>query len=174
MRYDTASATYTLQIKDVQRTDEAVYQCEIQVSTTNKVSRYVSLKVSQPPVILDNSTRSVVVQEGQEAELLCDAAGSPPPQVSWRRENNAILPTGGIVYRGNKLKIHSIKKEDRGTYYCVADNGVGKAARRNVAVDVEFKPEVKVVTPKVSQAIGYVCQKRTKRERALFPCFYYI
>lgn len=155
MRYDTASATYTLQIKDVQRTDEAVYQCEIQVSTTNKVSRYVSLKVSQPPVILDNSTRSVVVQEGQEAELLCDAAGSPPPQVSWRRENNAILPTGGIVYRGNKLKIHSIKKEDRGTYYCVADNGVGKAARRNVAVDVEFKPEVKVVTPKVSQAIGY-------------------
>ena len=81
MRYDTASATYTLQIKDVQRTDEAVYQCEIQVSTTNKVSKYVNLKVSQPPVILDNSTRSVVVQEGQEAELLCDAAGSPQPQV---------------------------------------------------------------------------------------------
>jgi len=155
MRYDTASATYTLQIKDVQRTDEAVYQCEIQVSTTNKVSKYVNLKVSQPPVILDNSTRSVVVQEGQEAELLCDAAGSPQPQVSWRRENNAILPTGGIVYRGNKLKVHSVKKEDRGTYYCVADNGVGKAARRNVAVDVEFKPEVRVDRKQVAQAIGY-------------------
>jgi len=32
-------------------------------------------------------------------------------------------------YRGNILKIHSVKKEDRGTYYCVADNGVGKSAR---------------------------------------------
>jgi len=162
MRYDTASATYTLQIKDVQRTDEAIYQCEIQVSTTNKVTKYVNLKVSQPPVILDNSTRSVVVQEGQEAELLCDAAGAPKPQISWRRENNQVLPTGGIVYRGNMLKIHSVKKEDRGTYYCVADNGVGKTARRNVAVDVEFKPDVKVVSTdknnEVKQAYGYTVE----------------
>ena len=45
-------------------------------------------------------------------------------------------------YRGNILKIHSVKKEDRGTYYCVADNGVGKSARRNVAVEVEFPPDV--------------------------------
>ena len=90
MRYDTASATYTLQIKDVQRTDEAIYQCEIQVSTTNKVTKYVNLKVSQPPVILDNSTRSVVVQEGQEAELLCDAAGAPKPQVRKSRLSKTV------------------------------------------------------------------------------------
>ena len=90
MRYDTASATYTLQIKDVQRTDEAIYQCEIQVSTTNKVTKYVNLKVSQPPVILDNSTRSVVVQEGQEAELLCDAAGAPKPQVRKSRLSKIV------------------------------------------------------------------------------------
>ena len=79
-------------------------------------------------------------------------------QISWRRENNQVLPTGGIVYRGNMLKIHSVKKEDRGTYYCVADNGVGKTARRNVAVDVEFKPDVKVVSTdknnEVKQAYG--------------------
>ena len=155
MRYDTASATYTLQIKDVQRTDEAIYQCEIIVGINNKVTKYVELKVSQPPVITDNSTRSVVVQEGNKAELLCHAVGSPQPLVSWRRENNAILPTGGIVYRGNVLKIHSVKKEDRGTYYCVADNGVGKPARRNVAVDVEFKPVVTAVTERVGQALGY-------------------
>ena len=34
------------------------------------------------------------------------------------------------------MKIHSVKKEDRGTYFCVADNGVGKAAKRNVALEV--------------------------------------
>ena len=85
-----------------------------------------------------------MVQEGESAELICHASGSPTPSVSWRRENNAVLPTGGIQYKGNVFKIQSVKKEDRGTYYCVADNGVGKAARRNVAIEVEFPPEVTV------------------------------
>lgn len=60
----------------------------------------------------------------------CYAGGFPPPRISWRRENNAILPTGGSIYRGHILKITAIRKEDRGTYYCVAENGVGKGARR--------------------------------------------
>ena len=96
MRYDTASSTYTLQIKDVQRPDEGTYQCQIIVAINNKVTRHVKLAVSQPPVIADNSTRSIVVQENQPAELICHALGSPTPSVSWRRQNNAILPTGGI------------------------------------------------------------------------------
>ena len=155
MRYDTASSTYTLQLKDVQRTDRAIYQCQIILGINNKVTRHVELRISEPPVIADNSTRSVVVQENSPAELLCHALGSPRPSVSWRRENNAILPTGGIQYRGNVLKIHSVKKEDRGTYYCVADNGVGKPARRNVAVEVEFPPDVSVPSPTIEQAFGY-------------------
>ena len=65
-------------------------------------------------------------------------------QVSWRRENYAVLPTGGSQYRGNILTIPSVNKEDRGTYYCVAENGVGKGKRRNIAVEVEFAPVVTV------------------------------
>ena len=60
------------------------------------------------------------------------------------------------------IKIHTLKKEDRGTYYCVADNGIGKAAQRAVAVDVEFPPVVKTTARSVSggetvisQAFGY-------------------
>ena len=60
MRYDTASSTYTLQIKDVQRPDEGTYQCQIIVAIQNKVTRHVKLDVSQPPVIADNSTRFVL------------------------------------------------------------------------------------------------------------------
>lgn len=154
MRYDTASSTYTLQIKDVQRPDEGVYQCQVIVAINNKVTKHVALTVSQPPEIADNSTRSVVVQENAPAELICHALGSPPPSVSWRRQNNAILPTGGVQYRGNILKIHAVKKEDRGTYYCVADNGVGKAVQRNVAVEVEFPPAVEG-GGRIGQAMGY-------------------
>jgi hypothetical protein len=126
------------------------------VAINNKVTRFVKLKVSQPPVIADNSTRAVVVQENAPAELICHALGSPLPSVSWRRENNAILPTGGVQYRGNILKIHSVKKEDRGTYYCVADNGVGQPARRNVAIEVEFPPTVEIAhSEHLTQALGY-------------------
>lgn len=64
----------------------------------------------------------------------CYAGGYPPPRISWRRENNAILPTGGSIYRGNILKIKSIRKEDRGTYYCVAENGVGRGTKSKLWV----------------------------------------
>ena len=37
LRYDTASATYTLQLKDVQRSDEGRYECQIIVGINNKV-----------------------------------------------------------------------------------------------------------------------------------------
>ncbi len=86
--------------------------------------------------------RSVVVQQNSVAVLSCHAHGVPQPSVSWHRENNAALPTGEIQLGGNVLKIHNAKKEDRGTYFCLADNGVGKSAKRNVVVEVEFAPEI--------------------------------
>lgn len=64
-------------------------------------------------------------------QMECYAGGYPTPRISWRRENNAILPTGGSIYRGNVLRIKHIRKEDRGTYYCVAENGVGRGTKRN-------------------------------------------
>ena len=42
---------------------------------------------------------SVVVNENNPATLECSARGIPPPRIEWRRENNAILPTGGVIYR---------------------------------------------------------------------------
>jgi len=157
MRYDTASATYTLQLKDIQRSDEGRYECQIIVQINNKVTQSLFLRVLEPPVINDNSTRSVVVSEFERATLECAATGSPIPRIEWRRANNAILPTGGIVYRGERFSIHSVKREDRGTYFCVADNGVGKAVKRHVALEVEFAPNF--VDEKedalVRQAFGY-------------------
>ena len=57
LRYDTASATFTLQLKDVQRSDEGRYECQIIVGINNKVTQDLYLRVQEPPVINDNSTR---------------------------------------------------------------------------------------------------------------------
>ncbi|XP_041767834.1 lachesin [Anopheles merus] len=155
LRYDLSSTSYTLQIKDIQETDAGIYQCQVVLSVTNKISAEVALNVRRPPIISDNSTQSLVVSEGQPAQMECYASGYPVPQITWRRENNAILPTGGATYSGNVLNIHSVHKEDRGTYYCVADNGVSRGDRRNVNLEVEFAPVVTVPRPRVEQALQY-------------------
>lgn len=60
-----ASSTYTLQIKDIQETDAGYYQCQVLISANNRITAEVELQVRRPPVISDNSTRSLVVSEGQ-------------------------------------------------------------------------------------------------------------
>lgn len=66
-----------------------------------------------------------------------------------------MLITGGAVYTGNVLKISSVQKEDRGTYYCVADNQVSKGDRRNINLEVEFAPVITVPRPRLGQALQY-------------------
>lgn len=94
LRHDQASTTYTLQIKDLQETDAGRYQCEVVLSVSNRVTGEVLLSVRRPPIISDNSTQSIVATEGQAVQMECFAGGYPTPTITWRRENNAILPTG--------------------------------------------------------------------------------
>lgn len=102
LRHDQASTTYTLQIKDLQETDAGQYQCEVVLSVSNKVTGEVLLSVRRPPIISDNSTQSIVATEGQAVQMECFAGGYPTPTITWRRENNAILPTG----KKNFISIH--------------------------------------------------------------------
>lgn len=62
---------------------------------------------------------------------------------------------GGSTYNGNILKVTSVRKEDRGTYYCVADNGVSRGDRRNINLEVEFSPVITVPRPRLGQALQY-------------------
>ncbi|XP_034479497.1 lachesin-like [Drosophila innubila] len=155
LRYDPNSSTYKLQIKDIKETDAGTYTCQVLISTVHKVSANVNLSVRRPPVISNNSTRSIVVSEGSEVQMECYASGYPTPTITWRRENNASLPTDGVVYEGNILRIKSLKKEDRGVYICVADNGVSEGDRRNINVEVEMAPVITVPRPRMGQALQY-------------------
>lgn len=94
LRHDPSSSTYLLQIKDIQETDAGIYQCQVILSVTNKITADVILAVRRPPVIADNSTQSLVASEGKSVQMECYAGGYPHPTITWRRENNAILPTG--------------------------------------------------------------------------------
>jgi len=152
---DKSTSTYTLRIEDIQETDGANYQCQVIIALTDKEIAEVPLIVRRPPIISDNSTRSIVVEEGDSVELKCYASGYPPPEIYWRRQDNAVLPTKTSIFKGNVLKFDSVKKEDRGTYYCVASNVVGSGARRNVDVEVYFKPVINVPRKRLGQALQF-------------------
>uniref|UniRef100_A0A2S2NVN3 Lachesin n=1 Tax=Schizaphis graminum TaxID=13262 RepID=A0A2S2NVN3_SCHGA len=151
LKQDMNSNRYILQINDIQETDASVYRCDVVIGMNNKISAYTELIVRRPPFIYNNSTRSLVVKEGQLVQLECYAGGYPSPRVSWRRANNAILSIGASMYRGNILKMPAITKEDCGTYYCVAENGVGKGARRRISIEVEFAPIITVLYTHLGQ-----------------------
>jgi len=155
VNYDKDTSTYTLKIHDIQETDGSIYQCQVIVSITERVVADVPLIVRRPPIISDNSTRSVVTLEGHKAVLKCYASGYPPPDIYWRRQNNKVLPTNSSVFKGNELVFPHVTKEHRGTYYCVATNVVGTGARRNIDVEVEHKPGIKIPRKRLGQALQF-------------------
>jgi len=153
--FDKETSTYTLKINDIQETDGAIYQCQVLIALTDKVKADVPLIVRRPPIISDNSTRSVVTWEGNRVVLKCYASGYPQPEIYWRRQNNAVLPTNSSVYKGNELVFPHVTKEHRGTYYCVATNVVGTGARRNIDVEVEHIPGIKIPRKRLGQALQF-------------------
>lgn len=60
--------------------------------------------------------------------------------------------------------IPSIKRQDRGTYYCNAKNGVGEPDQKTINLEVEFSPAISVPRPKVAQALKYDIELECRAE----------
>ncbi|XP_055851907.1 protein amalgam [Episyrphus balteatus] len=147
-----ASSTYSFKIAKIEASDMGSYECQVIVSAIDKVTKSLKLSVKHPPIVSEEKTpKSVSVKEGENIEVTCYADGFPKPNLSWKREDNSIMPAGGTFHRGATLHIRKAHRLDRGGYYCIADNGVGVPNERIVRVEVEFRPQISVARPKVAQ-----------------------
>lgn len=81
-----------------------------------------------------------------------------PPIIS----NNSTM---SIV--SNVLKITPVHKEDRGTYYCIADNGVSRGDIRNINLEVEEKIENLLVGKTFCLDLSQFTQKLNAEEMKL-------
>uniref|UniRef100_A0A8B9FFU4 Neuronal growth regulator 1 n=1 Tax=Amazona collaria TaxID=241587 RepID=A0A8B9FFU4_9PSIT len=79
---------YSLQIQDVDVTDDGPYTCSVQTQHTPK-TKQVHLTVHVSPKIYRISS-DIVVNEGSNVTLVCLATGKPEPSISWRH----ISPSG--------------------------------------------------------------------------------
>ncbi|XP_001604323.1 lachesin isoform X1 [Nasonia vitripennis] len=149
------TATYSLRIRRLEANDTGFYQCRIAVDANNKVSAEVKLDIERPPEITAKSSSSVTVVEGDSAELKCEADGFPSPSITWKRENDEILPFGNTWTSGNVLRIQSVDKSDRGNYYCIANNTIEPSDWATIKLNVEFAPVVDTPRPRIGQARGH-------------------
>lgn len=65
-------------------------------------------------------------EEGQYVEIICDAGGSPPPEIYWQRADGGRFPDG-VRPNSRELRFQYIRKSDEGQYRCTAQNAHGNA-----------------------------------------------
>ena len=96
-----------------------------------------------------NNITTVVINENNTTEVICEAIGYPLPTIVWSRINGTLsdrvsvsdsVPTGyGNVTRVSiNLTITNVSREDTGVYICSANNSVG-SDERNVNITVQCK-----------------------------------
>uniref|UniRef100_A0A673ZAW7 Leucine rich repeats and immunoglobulin like domains 1 n=1 Tax=Salmo trutta TaxID=8032 RepID=A0A673ZAW7_SALTR len=112
-------------ITDVKLEDMGVYSCTAK-NTAGTVSANASLTVLETPHLAQKlEDRSVVV--GETVALQCKALGSPPPKITWLRNDEPLRSSDRHHFTpGNQLLvIGSAALEDAGRYTCVMSNTLG-------------------------------------------------
>uniref|UniRef100_A0AAQ4PNU9 Leucine rich repeats and immunoglobulin like domains 1 n=1 Tax=Gasterosteus aculeatus aculeatus TaxID=481459 RepID=A0AAQ4PNU9_GASAC len=112
-------------ITDVKPEDMGLYSCTAK-NTAGTVSANATLTVLETPHLdQDLEDRSVVV--GDTVALQCKALGSPPPRITWLRNDQPLRPSDRHHFTpGNQLLvIGSASLEDAGRYTCLMSNTLG-------------------------------------------------
>nr|XP_051696750.1 hemicentin-2 isoform X2 [Oryctolagus cuniculus] len=125
-----------LQLEAVGTEDSGTYSC-VAVSEAGEARRYFQLTVMDPPHIEDSGQPAeLLLTPGTPMELLCDARGSPPPDITWHKDGQALtgLEIGGRAPRALQVR-------DAGLYTCLAENPAGEV-ERSFRVRVQGPPNV--------------------------------
>lgn len=150
----TDHGDWNLRIKHVQHNDSGEYTCQINTSPV-KIKR-VRLHVQVPAYILNEmSSRDVDVEEGKDVELTCKATGIPNPNITWFVKPLTAEETKEYLnIEGPTLYIDNIKRYQSGRYVCLAYNGVPPATTREMLVQVQYVPIVRLLNTRLGQILG--------------------
>ncbi|XP_062906932.1 limbic system-associated membrane protein-like isoform X3 [Mobula hypostoma] len=134
----SAHLEYSLQIQQVDVTDEGPYTCSVQTQHQPKTYQ-VHLIVQVPPKIY-NISSNITVNEGSNVTLVCLANGRPEPVINWRH----ISPSAKEIEEEEEyLEIFMISRYQAGAYQCRAANEVASPDEKQVHITVNYAPAIK-------------------------------
>ncbi|XP_014015728.2 hemicentin-1 [Salmo salar] len=146
-KIDIAPDGSTLTLLRLRPEDSGTYTC-LAVSPAGQENKIYTLFVLVPPSILGETSAPREVQTTQDSvvTLECQAAGNPPPQISWLRNGRPLLlsPRTRLLSADTVLRISPVQLADSGIYTCVARSRAG-LAELNFDVQVQVPPGVEPV-----------------------------
>ncbi|XP_045569334.1 B-cell receptor CD22 isoform X5 [Salmo salar] len=122
----------------IQSSDSGEYYCEAQNEMGTDRSSTINMDVKYDPksTSVSVSTSGEIV-EGSSVTLTCSSDANPPvDKYTWYKKNGASLTGSEKTYN-----FTTISSEDRGEYYCGAENKYGHLNSSSVSVDVQYGPK---------------------------------
>ncbi|GFT48765.1 nephrin [Trichonephila clavipes] len=112
-------------------------------------------------LVFGASIQSEHIREGSDVYFECNIQANPPiTEFRWRFQSHILEhdPLSGIVIRNHSLLIHSVSRENRGRYQCVAENNLGRGKSEEVSLRIQHSP---VCIPHQQRTYGIVWQGKS-------------
>ncbi|XP_070601587.1 neurofascin isoform X9 [Erythrolamprus reginae] len=155
----------TIMFRDIQSGSSGVYQCNASNEHGYLLANAFVSVLDVVPRILAPRNQLIKVIQNNWTLLDCPFFGSPIPTLRWFKNGQGSTLHGGNykTHENGTLEITRARKEDQGTYTCVATNLLGKAQNQ---VRLEIKDPTRIIEgpkdaiPKKGSTIHLVCQTR--------------
>ncbi|XP_054704630.1 hemicentin-2 isoform X1 [Grus americana] len=147
-----------LRLQAVREEDAGRYVCEA-LSNADVTFDGTVLDVGSAPHFPE-PLGDVAVEVGESVSLLCRAEGSPPPRVTWSRQDGKPVtgwhgPHGvSSQLEAAELLINSASEDDQAIYICEAQNEFGKIRAEVKLAVTGHAPEIALASPVVHALPG--------------------
>ncbi|XP_031551360.1 hemicentin-1-like [Actinia tenebrosa] len=138
----------TLEINGVSKSDGGKYTFLSNNSLGYQVENIfvtVKLKIIAPE-ITNPYKQVILVDEGKDVSIVCNAIGYPVPNITWTKD-------GTVIGVGRIFNIARVKRNDSSCYTCTADNGIGHAKNASTCLDIHYPPSNIAILPSRRQMI---------------------
>ncbi|XP_077986502.1 neuronal cell adhesion molecule-like [Glandiceps talaboti] len=144
-RHSSRSFGQTLEITDVEYSDEGKYRCTA-TNSGGTDTKEVTVKVEAKPY-WEEQPEDYTIPPESDITIECKPGGIPTPTVTWLQNGEEITETADRrTIMGNKISFTNAQVSDTSVYQCVASNKHGEIMQ-SMFLNVQAVPAKIVVPP---------------------------